>query len=162
MLVWDSSTLGTWFAVFKLLVSGFICLCVGVVLYKVYKSKWNLPKYEDIAKLKKGFTFQHLKSLLKLSNIGRFLVKRVNKWLFEMILVLINWNINILFKFMGVLVIMVITEYLDIITKQYFETGKVDFSLAYSHMKNKLTLIWFIMRISTFLYGIFIKDKIFK
>lgn len=166
------SSLAICYVVFKFFVVGFICLCVGVVLYNVYKSKWNPPKYEDIAKLKKRFTLQAFKSLLTWSNIVRFLslltwsitvrflARGVNKWLFEIILVIINWNVNILFKFMGVLAIMAIIEYLDSIINQLFKTGKIDFSLAYSDMKNKLTLNWFIKRICIFLLGITFKDKI--
>ena len=153
-------SLGIFYVVFKFFVLGFICLCVVVVLYNAYKSKWNPPKYEDIAKLKKRFTWQAFKSLFTLSNIVRFLARKVNKWLFELILVIINWNTNILFKFMGVLAIMAIIEYLDIINTQWLKTGEVDFSLAYSEIKNKLTLNWLIKRICFFLLGIITKDKI--
>lgn len=166
------SLLDICYVVFKFFAVGFICLCVGIVLYNIYKSKWNPPKYEDIAKLKKRFTLQAFKSLFTRSNIVRlislitwstivrFFARRVNRWLLEIILVIINWNVNILFKFMGVLAIMAIIEYLDSIINQLLETGKIDFSLAYSDMKKKLTINWFIQRIWTFLLGITFKDKI--
>lgn len=149
ILFFDSS-LGIWYIVFKILIGGFICLCTGVVLYNVYKSKWNPPKYEDIAKLKNYLTWSNFLSLLTLSCIGLYLTKRVYKRLFIWLLEIFNLDANILYRFMGFIALTASSDYLEFIFKQLSKSYKKDFSLTSRYMKNKFTLKWFIKCVCVF------------
>ena len=157
------SSLGIWYIVFKILLGGFICLCTGVVLYNVYKSKWNPPKYEHIVQLKNSLTWYNLLKLLTLSNITWCLIKRVYKWLFILLLEIYYLDTNILYQFMGFLALMASFEYLKSIFEQLIKSDKKDFSLTSSYMRKKITLNWFIKCVCIFCIGkIFLKYNILK
>lgn len=152
-----------WIYVFKILIVGFICLWTGVVLYNVYKSKWNPPKYEHIAKLKNSLTWFNFVGLFTFSNIAWYLINRAYKWLFILLLEISNMDANILYKFMGFLALMASFEYLKIIFKQLGKSDKKDYSLTSCYMQNKFTLNWFIKCVCFFcIWEIFLKYYILK
>ena len=155
------SSLATWYIALKILIVGFICLCLGVVIYNAYKSKWNPAKYQNIAKLSKYLRWSIFFGLFTYSRIGWFLTKRVYTWLFLLLLDIINWDTNILCEFMGFLALMASFEYIKICFKQLSKTDKKDFSLTSSDMKDKFTLNWFIRFICVFcVWEIFLKYSI--
>ena len=157
------SSLGIWYIVFKILLVGCICLCTGVVLYNVYKSKWKSPKHEDIAKLKNYLTWSNFLKILTYHNLTWYLINRVYKKLIILLIGLFKLDTNILYIFMGFLTIVVSFEYLKFIfEKQLSKSDKKDFSFT-SYMQNKFTLNWFIKYVCIFCIGqIFIKHYIFK
>lgn len=161
-IMFFDSSLGIWYIVFKTLLVGFICLWVGVVLYSVYKSKWKLPKRKDIAKLKKYLTWSNFLKLFTYHMIGWYLIKKVYKGLFKLLIEIFYLDTNILYKFMGFLAMMASFEYLKFIFEQLNKLDKKDFSLT-CFMQTKITVNWFIKYVYIFFMGdILIKYYIFK
>ena len=161
-IMFFDSSLGIWYIVFKTLLVGFICLCAGVVLYSVYRSKWKLPKHKDIAKLKNYLTWSNFLILFTYRKIAWYLIKRVYKWVFILLIEIFNLETNILYKFMGFLAMMASFEYLKFIFEQLSKLDKKDFSLT-CFMQTKITINWFIKYVCFFcLVHIFIKYYILK
>lgn len=156
------SSLGIWYIVLKTLLVAFVCLWVGVVLYSVYKSKWKLPKRDDIAKLKKYLTWSNFFKLFTYHMIAWYLIKKVYKKLFLLLIEIFYLDTNILYKFMGFLAMMASFEYLKFIFEQLNKLDKKDFSLT-CFMQTKITVNWFIKCVYIFCMGdIVIKYIILK
>lgn len=164
-IMFFDSSLGIVYIVFKILLLGFICFWVGVVLYSVYKSKWKLFKRIDIAKLNKDLIWSNFLKLFSNRMLKEYLIKQVYKKLFQIILLIVLWNTNIVYKFMGFLAMMASFDYLKFIFEQK-KLDKKNFSLTY-FMQTKITVNWFIKYVCIFsmlyfLNYIFLKYNILK